>query len=76
MADTRRFVVMLSPDLIALEANANAKTQFLNVPMSQSAEEMVATACERWQIDPEAYNNYCLIFDDTKKYLAEGITFI
>ena len=72
MADTRKFVVMLSADLIALEANSNAKTQFLNVPITNSADQMVATACECWKIDPQDTNKYCLIFDDTKKYLCEG----
>ena len=72
MADTRRFLVMLSQDLIALEVNAKARTQFLNVPMTNSANDMIATACSQWQIDPEDYTNYCLIFDDTKKYLSDG----
>ena len=72
MADTRRFLVMLSPDLIALEACATARTQFLNVPLTSSSADMVGTACSQWQIDPEDYTNYCLIFDDTKKYLSDG----
>ena len=72
MAETRRFLVMLSPDLIALEACATAKTQFLSVPLSSSSAEMIGTACLQWQIDQEDHTNYCLIFDDTKKYLSDG----
>ena len=72
MADTRRLVVTLSTDLIALEANNASRNQFLNVPGSVSAEKIISTACERWQIDAQDHNNYCLIFDDTKKYLSEG----
>ena len=72
MSDTRRFLVNLSPDLIALEANANAKTQFMNCPMSESADEFVAATCKVWKIEPEDFHKYCLIFDDTKKYLTEG----
>ena len=76
MADSnntsRRFLVNLSPDLIALEANAQAKTQFMNCDMSESAEEFVAAACEKWHIESSDFHKYCLIFDDTKKYLTEG----
>ena len=72
MADTRRFLVMLSQDLLALEVNATASTQFLNVSMTKSAKDIIATACSKWQVDPEDYINYCLIFDDTKHYLSEG----
>ena len=75
MGDTLRFVVMLSPDLIALEANRNSKTQFLTVPGSLSVDELIAKACESWLIEPEMYNQYCLIFDDaSRKYLTEGKT--
>ena len=75
MGDTLRFVVMLSPDLIALEANRNAKTQFLTVPGSLSVDELIAKACESWLIEPEMYSHYCLIFDDaSRKYLTEGKT--
>ena len=75
MADTLRFVVMLSPDLIALEANRNSKTQFLTVPGSLSVDELIAKACESWLIEPEMYSHYCLIFDDaSRKYLTEGKT--
>ena len=72
MADCRRFLVNLSPDLIALEANAQAKTQFMNCDMSESAEVFVAAACEKWHIESSDFHKYCLIFDDTKKYLTEG----
>ena len=72
MTDCRRFLVNLSPDLIALEANAQAKTQFMNCDMSESAEEFVAAACEKWHIESSDFHKYCLIFDDTKKYLTEG----
>ena len=75
MDDTIRFVVMLSPDLIALEDNRNSKTQFLTVPGSLSVDELIAKACESWFIEPEMYSQYCLIFDDaSKKYLTEGKT--
>ena len=75
MADTLRFVVMLSPDLIALEANSNAKTQFLTVPGSLSVDELIGKACESWLIEPEMHSHYCLIFDDaSRKYLTEGKT--
>ena len=73
MADCRKFLVNLSPDLIALEANAQAKTQFMSCDMSESAEVFVAAACEKWHIEPSDVHKYCLIFDDTKKYLTEGI---
>ena len=62
----------LSPDLIALEANAQAKTQFMVCDMSESADDFVAAACEKWQIEASDFHKYCLIFDDTKKYLTEG----
>ena len=75
MGDTLRLVAMLSPDLIALEANRNAKTQFLTVPGSLSVDELIGKACESWLIEPEMYNHYCLIFDDaSRKYLTEGKT--
>jgi hypothetical protein len=63
---------MLSQDLAALEVNATARTQFLNAPMTNSATDIIANACSQWQIDPEEYTKYCLIFDDTKNYLSEG----
>ena len=72
MADSRRFLVMLSPDLVALEANANAKTHFMNCSMSESAKEFVGAACKQWQIDSTENYKYCLIFDESKKYLTEG----
>ena len=72
MADKRRLVVTLSADLIALEANSSARNQFLNVPISESAAQIISTACQCWQIDPQDHDNYCLIFDDTKKYLSDG----
>ena len=74
MADTRRFLVMLSPDLVALEANANAKTHFMNCSMRDSAKKFVAAACKQWQIDLTDNHKYCLIFDESKKYLTEGKT--
>ena len=73
MSGTRIFLVNLSPDLIALGDNANVKTpQTIKCSMSESAEEFVAATCKVWKIEPEDFHKYCLIFDDTKKYLTEG----
>ena len=72
MTDCQMFLVNLSPDLIALEANAPAKTHFMNYDMTKPAEEFVAAACKNWHIESSNFHKFCLIFDDTKKYLTEG----
>lgn len=72
MAGTRNLVVTLSTDLTALEQNSASKNHFLKIPNDVSADEIVSTACNRWQIDAQDHNNYCLIFEDSKKYLTEG----
>ena len=73
MSGGRIFSANLSPDLIALEANANVETpQTIKCSMTESAEELVAATCKVWQIEPEDFHKYCLIFDDTKSYLTEG----
>ena len=65
-------VVTLSCDLIALEANASSKNQFLKVSSTVSADDIVSTACGKWQVKAKDHTKYCLIFDDTKKYLTDG----
>ena len=70
--ETRKIIVQLSSDLVGLEANNNSKSQFLDVFTHHSAEDIVSIASRCWKIDADEHHDYCLIFEDTKKYLTEG----
>ena len=67
-------VVMLSSDLAGLGVNG-PKANFISFDTNSSVEEIVSLACvcEGWEIDEEEHRMYSLIFEDTKKYLTEGI---
>ena len=70
--ETRKIIVQLSSDLVSLESKNKSRSQFLDVFTNHSAEDIVAIACQCWKIDANEQQNYCLIFEDTKKYLTEG----